>query len=106
MFRFRAVAAAVLAAGLAVSAAHADTYPSRIVKLVVPYAAGGTGDIVARAVADRLGAALGQSVVVENRAGATGTQSVATAAPDGHTLLVGQTGRNRHQSALGQRDRL
>jgi len=95
MFRFRAVAAAVLAAGLAASAAHADTYPSRIVKLVVPYAAGGTGDIVARAVADRLGAALGQSVVVENRAGATGaigTQSVATAAPDGHTLLVGQTG--------------
>src|SRR5215216_5178041 len=95
MFQFRAVAAAVLAAGLVASAAHADTYPSRTVKLVVPYAAGGTGDIVARAVADRLGAALGQSVVVENRAGATGaigTQSVATAAPDGRTLLVGQTG--------------
>ena len=48
MFQFRAVAAAVLAAGLVASAAHADTYPSRTVKLVVPYAAGGTGDIVAR----------------------------------------------------------
>src|SRR5262245_59416947 len=95
MHHFRAVAAAVLAAGLAAPAAQAETYPSRPVKLVVPYAAGGTGDIVARAVADRLGPALGQSGVVENRAGATGaigTQSVAASAPDGHTLLVGQTG--------------
>src|SRR5262249_3601233 len=58
-------------------------------------AAGGTGDIVARVVADRLSSVLGQVVVVENRAGATGaigTQAVAAAAPDGHTLLVGQTG--------------
>jgi tripartite-type tricarboxylate transporter receptor subunit TctC len=80
---------------LAAFPAQADTYPSRAVKLVVPYAAGGTGDIVARAIGDRLAIALGQSVVVENRAGATGaigTQSVAASAPDGHTLLVGQTG--------------
>src|SRR5919197_1484814 len=90
-----AFAAAVLATTLAALAAQADTYPSRAVKIVVPYAAGGTGDIVARAVADRLASALGQSVVVENRAGATGaigTQSVATSAADGYTLLVGQTG--------------
>jgi tripartite-type tricarboxylate transporter receptor subunit TctC len=80
---------------LAAFPAQADTYPSRTVKLVVPYAAGGTGDIVARAIGDRLASGLGQSVVVENRAGATGaigTQSVAASAPDGHTLLVGQTG--------------
>lgn len=91
----RAIAAAVLAVAIAAPAVQADTFPSRTVRLVVPYAAGGTGDIVARAVADRLGLALGQSVVVENRAGATGsigTQSVAASAPDGHTLLVGQTG--------------
>src|SRR5262245_33994014 len=89
----RAIAAALLS--VAALPAQAENFPSRAIKLVVPYAAGGTGDIVARAVADRLAIALGQSVVVENRAGATGaigTQSVAAAAPDGHTLLVGQTG--------------
>jgi tripartite-type tricarboxylate transporter receptor subunit TctC len=73
---------------------RAQSFPSRTVHLVVPYAAGGTGDIVARLISDKLAAALGQNVVVENRAGASGsigTQSVVSAAPDGHTLLVGQT---------------
>jgi len=91
----RATVLLLVAAIVNVAAAHADTYPSRPIRLVVPYAAGGTGDIVARVVADRLGAVLGQTVVVENRAGASGaigTQSVAGSAPDGHTLLVGQTG--------------
>lgn len=80
----------------------AQTYPTRTIQVIVAYAAGGTGDIVARAVADKLGAMLGQSVVVENRAGASGaigTHSVTTAAPDGYTLLVGQTGEiavNQH----------
>lgn len=72
----------------------AQTYPSRSVQLIVAYSAGGTGDFVARAISDRLGAALGQSVVVENRGGASGSigaQAVVHAAPDGHTLLVGQT---------------
>jgi tripartite-type tricarboxylate transporter receptor subunit TctC len=64
------------------------------VHLIVAYAPGGTGDIVARLISDRLATALGQSVVVENRAGASGaigTQSVVSAPPDGHTLLLGQT---------------
>ena len=79
-----------------------QTYPTRTIQVVVAYAAGGTGDIVARSVADKLGTTLGQSVVVENRAGASGAigaHSVATAAPDGYTLLVGQTGEmavNQH----------
>ena len=95
--RCRAVATAVVAAALAVVASPADaqTYPSRNIRMIVPYAAGGTGDIVARLISDKLAAVLGQSVVIENRpgaSGAVGTQSVVTAAPDGYTLLVGQTG--------------
>ena len=76
--------------------ASAQQFPSRTVRLVVPYAAGGTGDIVARVLADRLAISLGQSVVVENRPGASGaigSKAVAAAAPDGHTILVGQIGR-------------
>jgi tripartite-type tricarboxylate transporter receptor subunit TctC len=74
--------------------AWSQTYPSRSIQVIVAYAAGGTGDIVARSIADKLGAALGQSVVVENRAGASGAigaHAVTGAAPDGYTLLVGQT---------------
>jgi tripartite-type tricarboxylate transporter receptor subunit TctC len=95
MFRRSCDILIAAAAILAALPASAQQYPSRTVRLVVPYAAGGTGDIVARVLADRLGQSLGQSVVVENRPGATGaigTKAVASAAPDGHTILVGQTG--------------
>jgi len=95
MFLRRCGIVAGIAAVFAALPASAQQYPSRTVRLVVPYAPGGTGDIVARVLADRLGQALGQSVVVENRPGATGaigTKAVASAAPDGHTILVGQTG--------------
>jgi tripartite-type tricarboxylate transporter receptor subunit TctC len=73
---------------------RAQEYPNRPVQLVVAYPPGGTGDIVAGLLADRLGRALGQPVRVENRAGASGAEgarSVARAAPDGYTLLLGQT---------------
>src|SRR6266436_8596388 len=91
----RLVLALILIAGVGDASlpARAQTFPSRTVHLIVSYAAGGTGDIVARLISDKLAAALGQNVVVENRAGASGsigTQSVVSAAPDGHTLLVGQ----------------
>src|SRR5436309_7645618 len=87
----------LLAAALGVFGppAFAQPFPLKPVHLIVAYAPGGTGDVVARVIADKLAAALGQSVVVENRAGASGAigaTSVASAAPDGHTLLVGQTG--------------
>jgi tripartite-type tricarboxylate transporter receptor subunit TctC len=90
----------LLAAALVGTAAlaFAQDFPSRPVSLVVPFPAGGGVDVVARQIGTRLGAALGQPVVVDNRAGAggtIGTGHVAKAAPDGHTLLLGTT------SALG-----
>ncbi|MEA2944826.1 MAG: hypothetical protein QOI40_156 [Alphaproteobacteria bacterium] len=89
-----AILAAFSAVAVLIQPAAAQSYPSRPVHLVVAYAPGGTGDIVARLISDKLAAALGQSVVVENRPGASGsigTQSVVSAPPDGHMLLVGQT---------------
>lgn len=72
--------------------AQAPSYPSRPITLVVPGPAGGTPDVVARMVADKLRSPLGQTVIVENRAGANGfigTSAVARSAPDGYTLLMG-----------------
>jgi tripartite-type tricarboxylate transporter receptor subunit TctC len=66
-------------------------WPNRPIKLVVPFAAGSTTDIIARAISDKMSASLGQQLVVENKAGASGTigqQAVASAAADGYTLLV------------------
>jgi tripartite-type tricarboxylate transporter receptor subunit TctC len=85
-----AIAASVLAAGLVATAAMAQTYPSRPVKVIVPIGAGSGIDIVARAVSQRLQESLGQPFVIENRAGGgttTGTAAVAAAAPDGYTIL-------------------
>ncbi len=85
----------VFAAILATNNSHADEYPSRPIHLIVPYAAGGSADSTARVVATRIGTALGQSVVVENRGGAgaiIGAEFVKKSEPDGYTLLLGQSG--------------
>ena len=82
---------AAVALGIAGANAFAQAFPSRPVKVVVPYPAGGVVDIIARAVGERAAPALGQPVVVENRTGAAsniGTEAVAQSAPDGHTLVL------------------
>ena len=79
-------------AALFATPAAAQTYPSRVVKMVVPYPAGGPTDVIARIVAEELGRDLGQNVVVENLAGASGavgTRTVAKAEPDGYTIIFG-----------------
>lgn len=83
-----------LAASIAIFActAHAQTYPTRPVRIIAPYPPGGFTDVVTRKVADEMGKSLGQPVVVENKPGAgtnIGSEAVATAAPDGYTLLMG-----------------
>ncbi len=80
----------LLAAGAA-AVAHAEDYPARPLRLVVPYAAGGSTDVLARMIGQKLTAVLGQSVVIDNRTGAgtiIATEIVARAAPDGYTLLM------------------
>jgi len=77
-------------------AAAAQDWPAKPVRMVVPYAAGGLPDTMARILGTRLGEALGQQVVVENRGGAggiSGTEAVAKAPPDGYTLLVADVGQ-------------
>ena len=84
-----ALTAAAAAAPFAVSAQAG--YPNKPIKVIVPFAAGSTTDIIARAISDKMGQSMGQTLVVENRGGASGTigqQAVATAAPDGYTIMI------------------
>jgi len=89
-----AVAAAMLA--LAAPAAHAQAdYPTRPIKLILPFPPGGGADLTARSLAQKMGETMGQSIVVENKPGANGalgTEAVAKSAPDGYTLLVTDRG--------------
>ena len=97
-----------LAAGaaiLSVPPSWAQGYPNRPAQLVVAYPPGGTGDLIARPLADALGSALGQPVEVVNRAGSSGVEgarSVAQAAPDGYMLLLGQTAEIAVAPLLGR----
>jgi tripartite-type tricarboxylate transporter receptor subunit TctC len=88
----RALSAALvtLALGAFADLAHAQEYPSRPIRFIVPFPAGGVADVTARLIGQRLGEALGQTIVVENRTGASGTLGVdaaTKATPDGYTLL-------------------
>lgn len=95
----RSVMAAAAAAALALAAPAwaQQPYPSKPIRIIVPYAAGGSTDQLARAIQQPMSEALGQPVIVENKAGAggtIGTDYVAKSAPDGYTLVFGNTGPN------------
>jgi tripartite-type tricarboxylate transporter receptor subunit TctC len=82
---------------------RADTYPSRPITLVVPFAAGGPTDVIARVVGERMGAALGQTVLIENVTGASGTiagMRAARATPDGYTITIGHWGTHVLNGAI------
>ncbi|OZI38004.1 MFS transporter [Bordetella genomosp. 10] len=106
--RVRVAAALVIAAAWSAvpGPARAETYPSHPVTIVVPFGAGGSADVYARVLAQRLGRETGQSFVVENRPGAgavIGTQYVAKAAPDGYTLLMMSNTQTVNETLLKRR---
>jgi tripartite-type tricarboxylate transporter receptor subunit TctC len=87
--------ALILAFASAATITRADDYPTHPIRLIVPFAAGGAADAVARILGKRISEALGQVIVVEDRGGGNGmigTEAVSHAAPDGYTLLLGQSG--------------
>lgn len=96
--RFHGLRACALAAlALFPAAAHAQAYPAKPIRMIVAYPPGGGTDIVGRVIAQELGETFGQSVVVENRGGASGnigTELAAHAAPDGYTVLMGNVAPN------------
>jgi len=88
---------AVVATLSFVTAACAQDYPRRPITMIVPFAAGGTSDVIARTVAEQMGTALGQAIVIENVAGAGGSTALARAAraeADGYTIAIGNAGTN------------
>ena len=95
-------------ASLAPTLGHAQPFPSRPLTMVVPYAAGGTFDVIARIVATRMGELLGQPVIVENTTGAggiVGVTRVMNAKPDGYTILLGTVGTHAYNQWIYKKRR-
>ena len=97
------VVSAALSSGLV---AHAQGFPGKLVRVIVPFPAGGPNDVITRVVAEGMRESLGQSVIIENRAGAAGvigSDAGAKAAPDGYTLTLGSTSTHSLPTLLGQK---
>ena len=83
--------AALAALAFATAASAQQAYPNKPIRVIVPFAAGSTTDIIARAIADKMGQSMGQTLIIDNRGGASGTigqAAVATAQPDGYTIMI------------------
>lgn len=103
MPKYPIVLAILAVSGFSSGPASAQNYPAKPVRFVVPFPAGGGADIFARLIGRKLGENLGQSLVVDNRAGASGiigSEMVARSAPDGYTLLMGTTGTHTTNPAV------
>ncbi len=103
MNRFLSLALGAAALLSCAVGAEAQPYPNRPVRVIVPFAAGGTTDIFARLIADKVGQSLGQQFIIENRGGAggnIGTDAVAKSPPDGYTLVMGTVGTHAINPAL------
>ena len=97
MKRLKQLAAACTLVVVSAASAAAQDFPKHPITMLVPFAAGGISDVIARAVADQMGLALGQTIVIENVAGAGGSTALARAAraePDGYTIAIGNAGTN------------
>lgn len=103
MNRRHLIAAGAVAAFAGIAPAAAQTYPTRAITMIIPFAAGGPTDVVGRIVAEAMSRSLGQSVVIENVAGAggtTGATRLTQQPPDGYTIMIGHTGTHAASVAL------
>ena len=97
------LAALLTTAVLAAASAHAQSYPSKPIKAIVPFAAGSATDQIGRAFVQKMSEQLGQPIVIENKAGVNGmlgADAVAKSAPDGYTLMVGTNSTNAALKSL------
>lgn len=103
IIRITGLLSVLLSLGLATTTAHAQAYPNKPIKAIVPFAAGSATDQIGRAFAQKMAESLGQPVVVENKAGVNGmlgADAVAKSAPDGYTILIGTNSTNAALKSL------